>query len=29
VLARREVVAPEDGKVTNIRAFTPCSAPGC
>lgn len=23
VLARREVVAPEDGKVTNIRAFTP------
>ncbi len=23
VLARREVLAPEDGKVTNIRAFTP------
>jgi len=23
VLARREVVAPEDGRVTNIRAFTP------
>ena len=30
VLARREVVAPEDGKVTNIRAFTPGAsiAPG-
>ena len=26
VLARREVVAPEDGKVTNIRAFTPGSS---
>ena len=26
VLARREVLAPEDGKVTNIRAFTPGSS---
>jgi HlyD family secretion protein len=28
VLARREVLAPEDGKVTNIRAFTPGSTIG-
>ena len=28
VLARREVLAPEDGKVTNIRAFTPGASIG-